>query len=195
MEHLLRNHWAAALARYPLVLWRAAEAKGERLGHHHHHHHHHHYYQHHLLCQCHHRQYDRHHLLCQSPHHHHHCHHLYIKSKVRMETKEEEEKKKGVSQAFSSTWQVVDVGHELRCRPSTCILHITSTILHVYYMYNMYIRLLDSSFIIGLVGLHEASCKKRWTWFGFPLHDGPWFRQYHLVILSASGGYTSIWEL
>ena len=91
-----------------------------------------------------------------------------------MEAKEEEKKKKGVSQAFSSTWQVVDVGHELRCRPSTSILHVTSTcLLHVYY------RLLDLSLktpsITGLVGLHEASCKKRWTWLGFPLHDRPWF--------------------
>ena len=66
--------------------------------------------------------------------------------------------------------------------------------LHVYYMYNMFISLFDFSLktpsITGLVGLHEASCKKRWTWFGFPLHDRPWFWQYHLVILSASGAYT-----
>ena len=100
-----------------------------------------------------------------------------------MEAKEEEKKKKGVSQALSSTWQVVDVGHELRCRPSTCTLCL-------YYIF------LDLSSktpsITGLVGLHEASCKKRWTWFGFPLHDRPWFWQYHLVILSASGGYMLI---
>ena len=39
----------------------------------------------------------------------------------------------------------------------------------------------------GLGDLHGAPSEKCWAGFGFPLHDCPWLRQHHLVLLPPSG--------